>query len=195
MATDDTIPGNRSTRSLIGNVSFAIVIAFFILCAVLTLDAYKFISFRVRARRSLEHKNILFRDMIHNKTPNALVKHCIFFDNLLIPPSSLFLHCASICKKQQAKFARKRLISALAYMPPETIESHTGMKVLTNDQYTTFMNKLESGRKGISELHRNEGNQITELNKVKSDTATMKADIELLKAFVAKSTTNTTDTK
>ena len=80
-------------------------------------------------------------------------------------------------------------------MPPETIESHTGMKVLTNDEYTTFMTKLETGRKGISELHRNEGNQITELNKLKSDTATMKADIELLKAFVAKSTTNTTDTK
>jgi hypothetical protein len=95
--------------------------------------------------------------------------------------------------KKQANFARKRLISALAYMPPETIESHTGMKVMTNDEYTTFMTKLETGRKEMSELQTKERIQIIELNKANADTATMKSDIELLKAFVAKSTTNTTE--
>lgn len=81
-------------------------------------------------------------------------------------------------------------------MPPETIESHTGMKVMTNDEYTTLMAKLFNGRKEIIELLRKEGSHITELNKLNSDTATMKADIELLKEFLAKSITNTTtDTK
>ena len=96
-------------------------------------------------------------------------------------------------KTQQAKFARKKLISALAYMPPETIEAHTGMKVMTNDEFTTFMTKLETGRKEIADLHRKEGSLMTELNNLNYDTATMKADIVLLKEFLAKTTTNTTD--
>lgn len=80
-------------------------------------------------------------------------------------------------------------------MPPETIESHTGMKVMTNDEYTSLMTKIFNGRKEITELQRKEGGQITELNKFIADTATMKADIKLLKEFLEKSTTNTTDTK
>lgn len=80
-------------------------------------------------------------------------------------------------------------------MPPETIEAHTGMKVMTNDEYTTFMTKLETGRKEIADLHRKEGSLIMELNNLNSDTATMKADVILLKEFLSKTTTNTTDAK
>lgn len=99
MATDDTIPGNRSKRSIIGNISFSIVIAFFILCAVLTLDAYKFISFRVRARKKCRYTffcihivySLVFRDLIAQQQQTPLLN--IFFvdeyiihfvDNLLI---------------------------------------------------------------------------------------------------------------
>lgn len=99
MGTDDTIPGNRSKRSIIGNISFSIVIAFFILCVVLTLDAYKFISFRVRARKKCRYTffcihivySLVFRDLIAQQQQMPLLN--IFFvdeyiihfvDNLLI---------------------------------------------------------------------------------------------------------------
>ena len=79
-------------------------------------------------------------------------------------------------------------------MPPETIEAHTGMKVMTNEEYITFMTNLETVQKNVSDMPRKEGSQIAELTKLTGETATMKADTALLMEFLAKTTNKTKET-
>jgi len=54
---------------------------------------------------------------------------------------------------RHAKFARKKVLTTLQYMDPALIEAHTGMKVLTNEEFESLNSELEETRSKIREMN------------------------------------------
>ncbi|KAL7449499.1 hypothetical protein ACHAWC_001558 [Mediolabrus comicus] len=85
---------------------------------------------------------------------------------------------------RHAKFARKKVLTTLQYMDPVLIESHTGMKVLTSEEYEKLSKDLEVARFKIREMNNQVQQKYSEVLKTSMEIQSMKKDIEQLKEFI-----------
>ena len=72
-------------------------------------------------------------------------------------------------------------------MDPSLIESHTGMKVLTNEEYADLTSKLEESRSKIREANSKVQNKYNEVLKASIDVNNIKSELEELKKLAAES--------
>ena len=70
-------------------------------------------------------------------------------------------------------------------MDPSIIEAHTGMKVLTKEEYSNLTSTLENGRMKLRELRVTESKTHAELNKINMEITKMKSETEELIVIVA----------
>jgi hypothetical protein len=70
-------------------------------------------------------------------------------------------------------------------MDPSIIEAHTGMKVLTKDEYSNLTSSLETGRAKLRELRLTESKAHAELNKINQEITKMKSETEELTVIIA----------
>ena len=70
-------------------------------------------------------------------------------------------------------------------MDPSIIEAHTGMKVLTKEEYSNLTSTLENGRMKLRELRVTESKTHAELNKINTEITKMKSETEELIVIVA----------
>ena len=87
--------------------------------------------------------------------------------------------------QQHAKFARKKLLRTLQYMDPSIIEAHTGMKVLSKDEFTSLQTDLEKARKDVREMNTKVQEKFSDVLKTSMELQNMKQDIEELKKLIA----------
>jgi len=85
---------------------------------------------------------------------------------------------------RHAKFARKKVLTTLQYMDPVLIESHTGMKVLTHEEFEKLSTDLEETRKKIREMNSQVQQKYSEVLKATMDIQNMKQEIEELKKLI-----------
>lgn len=97
----------------------------------------------------------------------------------------LVLDAYKFVSVRHAKFARKKLLRTLQYMDPSIIEAHTGMKVLTIDEYNTHKANLEKARKDVREMNTKVQEKFSEVLKASMELQNMKQDVEELKKLVA----------
>ena len=69
-------------------------------------------------------------------------------------------------------------------MDPVLIESHTGMKVLTSEEYDKLSKDLEEARGKIREMNNQVQQKYSEVLKTSMEIQSMKKDIEQLKEFI-----------
>lgn len=69
-------------------------------------------------------------------------------------------------------------------MDPVLIESHTGMKVLTSEEYEKLSKDLEEARGKIREMNNQVQQKYSEVLKTSMEIQTIKKDIEQLKEFM-----------
>ena len=69
-------------------------------------------------------------------------------------------------------------------MDPVLIESHTGMKVLTSEEYEKLSKDLEEARGKIREMNNQVQQKYSEVLKTSMEIQSMKKDIEQLKEFI-----------
>mmetsp|Transcript_28341 Transcript_28341/g.53496 ORF Transcript_28341/g.53496 Transcript_28341/m.53496 type:complete len:140 (-) Transcript_28341:359-778(-) len=86
---------------------------------------------------------------------------------------------------QHAKFARKKLLRTLQYMDPSIIEAHTGMKVLTKDEFSGLQTDLEKARKDVREMNTKVQEKFSDVLKTSMELQNMKTDIDELKKLIA----------
>lgn len=70
-------------------------------------------------------------------------------------------------------------------MDPSIIEAHTGMKVLTNEEFKKLQTDLESARKQVREMNTKVQEKFSEVLKASMELQNMKQDIEELKGLIA----------
>lgn len=97
----------------------------------------------------------------------------------------LVLDAYKFVSVRHAKFARKKLLRTLQYMDPSLIESHTGMKVLTKDQFSELQTDLEKARKDVREMNTKVQEKFSDVLKTSMELQNMKQDIEDLKKLIA----------
>ena len=85
---------------------------------------------------------------------------------------------------QHAKYARKKVLTTLQYMDPALIESHTGMKVLTNEEFDKLSNDLEEARNRIRVMNNQVQQKYSEVLKVTMEIQNKKQEIEELKKLI-----------
>ena len=90
-----------------------------------------------------------------------------------------------MCIIKHAKFARKKLLRTLQYMDPSIIEAHTGMKVLTLDEYNQHKDNLEKARSDVREMNTKVQEKFSEVLKASMELQNMKTDIDELKKLIA----------
>mmetsp|Transcript_20987 Transcript_20987/g.43065 ORF Transcript_20987/g.43065 Transcript_20987/m.43065 type:complete len:186 (+) Transcript_20987:265-822(+) len=86
---------------------------------------------------------------------------------------------------RHAKFARNKLLSTLRHMDPSLIESHTGLKVLTTEEYESLQSNLEKARSDIREVNTKVQEKFSEVLKASMELQNKKKDIEELKKLIA----------
>mmetsp|Transcript_5328 Transcript_5328/g.10907 ORF Transcript_5328/g.10907 Transcript_5328/m.10907 type:complete len:186 (-) Transcript_5328:226-783(-) len=86
---------------------------------------------------------------------------------------------------RHAKFARNKLLSTLRHMDPSLIESHTGLKVLTTEEYESLQSNLEKARADIREVNTKVQEKFSEVLKASMELQNKKKDIEELKKLIA----------
>uniref|UniRef100_A0A6U3ZTZ4 Uncharacterized protein n=1 Tax=Skeletonema marinoi TaxID=267567 RepID=A0A6U3ZTZ4_9STRA len=86
---------------------------------------------------------------------------------------------------RHAKFARKKVLTTLQYMDPALIEAHTGMKVLTNEEFESLNSELEETRSKIREMNGLVQQKYSLVLKAQMDLQNMKSEIEELKKVTA----------
>ncbi|KAK1745477.1 hypothetical protein QTG54_003401 [Skeletonema marinoi] len=86
---------------------------------------------------------------------------------------------------RHAKFARKKVLTTLQYMDPALIEAHTGMKVLTNEEFESLNSELEETRSKIREMNGQVQQKYSLVLKAQMDLQNMKSEIEELKKVTA----------
>mmetsp|Transcript_34112 Transcript_34112/g.51133 ORF Transcript_34112/g.51133 Transcript_34112/m.51133 type:complete len:136 (-) Transcript_34112:100-507(-) len=86
---------------------------------------------------------------------------------------------------RHAKFARKKVLTTLQYMDPALIEAHTGMKVLTNEEFESLNSELEETRSKIREMNGQVQQKYSAVLKAQMDLQNMKSEIEELKKVAA----------
>lgn len=69
-------------------------------------------------------------------------------------------------------------------MDPVLIESHTGMKVLTSEEYEKLSKDLEESRGKIREMNNQVQQKYSEVLKTSMEIQSMKKDIEQLKEII-----------
>jgi len=86
---------------------------------------------------------------------------------------------------KHAKFARRKLLRTLQYMDPSIIEAHTGMKVLTRDEFDDLHIDLEKARKEYRQLNLLEKKKVDEVRKSSDELRAAKRDYEELTKLIA----------
>ena len=86
---------------------------------------------------------------------------------------------------QHAKYASKKVLTTLQYMDPALIEAHTGMKVLTNEEFESLNSELEETRSKIREMNGLVQQKYSLVLKAQMDLQNMKSEIEELKKVTA----------
>ncbi len=176
---NDDVSGKRKGRKVwifVKNTSMAMLIFMFFVLIILVLDAYKFVSVRVsNARMYLQESSPLH-----------------FFPLTDLAASAIL--CPALCKcswhlsiqiTQHAKFARKKVLTTLQYMDPALIEAHTGMKVLTIEEFDSLNKDLEESRAKIRTMNTQVQQKFSEVLKAQSSINNMKTELEELKKLAA----------
>lgn len=70
-------------------------------------------------------------------------------------------------------------------MDPALIEAHTGMKVLTNEEFESLNSELEETRSKIREMNGQVQQKYSAVLKAQMDLQNMKSEIEELKKVTA----------
>eukprot|EP00585_Thalassiosira_rotula_P005420 CAMPEP_0196140852 /NCGR_PEP_ID=MMETSP0910-20130528/7606_1 /TAXON_ID=49265 /ORGANISM="Thalassiosira rotula, Strain GSO102" /LENGTH=168 /DNA_ID=CAMNT_0041401769 /DNA_START=106 /DNA_END=612 /DNA_ORIENTATION=+ len=97
----------------------------------------------------------------------------------------LVLDAYKFVSVRHAKFARKKLLRTLQYMDPSIIEAHTGMKVLTKDEFAALQSDLEKARKDVREMNTKVQEKFSDVLRTSMELQNMKQDIEELKKLIA----------
>mmetsp|Transcript_7208 Transcript_7208/g.13080 ORF Transcript_7208/g.13080 Transcript_7208/m.13080 type:complete len:161 (+) Transcript_7208:99-581(+) len=97
----------------------------------------------------------------------------------------LVLDAYKFVSVRHAKFARKKLLRTLQYMDPSIIEAHTGMKVLTKDEFSGLQTDLEKARKDVREMNTKVQEKFSDVLKTSMELQNMKTDIDELKKLIA----------
>lgn len=100
-----------------------------------------------------------------------------------IPLSSLPVGI-SLNKKKHAKFARAKIFQTLQSMDPTIIESHTGMKVLTNEEYTQLQTNLDKSKSEARQINAQVQLKFAKLLETTTAVEKMKKNIEELKKAI-----------
>lgn len=85
---------------------------------------------------------------------------------------------------RHAKFARKKVLTTLQYMDPALMESHTGMKVLTHEEYEKLSADLEETRSKIRNMNSQVQQKYSEVLKVSLEVQNMKQEISELTKLI-----------
>jgi len=96
----------------------------------------------------------------------------------------LVLDAYKFVSVRHAKLARKKLLRTLQYMDPSIIEAHTGMKVLTKDQFGTLQTDLEKARKDVRAMNIKVQEKFSDALKTSMELQNMKQDIVDLKKLI-----------
>ena len=75
------------------------------------------------------------------------------------------------------------MLETLQYMDPALIEAHTGMKVLTNEQFNTLSSELEDTRSKIREMNSQVQQKYSAVLKAQMDLENLKKELDELKKF------------
>ncbi|KAL7507906.1 hypothetical protein ACHAXN_005604 [Cyclotella atomus] len=110
--------------TFVKNTAFLVTLLLFLLCVILMLDAYKFVS----------------------------VRH--------------------------ANFARKKLFKTLQYMDPSLIESHSGFKVMTAEEFDKMNAELTEARGKIREANSELQERYSEVLKASVEVQGIKKEME-----------------
>jgi len=70
-------------------------------------------------------------------------------------------------------------------MDPSIIEAHTGMKVLTKDEFSGLQTDLEKARKDVREMNTKVQEKFSDVLKTSMELQNMKTDIDELKKLIA----------
>ncbi|KAL7529283.1 hypothetical protein ACHAXR_003928 [Thalassiosira sp. AJA248-18] len=97
----------------------------------------------------------------------------------------LVLDAYKFVSVRHGKFARKKLLRTLQYMDPSIIEAHTGMKVLTKDEFDRLQANLETAREGVREINTKVQEKFSEVLKASLELHNMQQDMEELKKLIA----------
>ncbi|KAL7551265.1 hypothetical protein ACHAWF_014459 [Thalassiosira exigua] len=97
----------------------------------------------------------------------------------------LVLDAYKFVSVRHAKFARKKLLRTLQYMDPSIIEAHTGMKVLTKDEFAKLQEDLEKARKDVREMNTKVQAKFSDVLKTSMELQNMKQDMAELKKLIA----------
>ena len=132
-----------------------------------------------------EHPNAKY-----NKKGPAIwtfVKNAAFLVTLLLFVLStvLILDAYKFVSVRHAKFARKKLMRTLQYMDPTIIESHTGFKVLSVEEYEKLQEELKEKRGKIREVNSELQAKYSEVLKATVEIEGTKKALEDLKKFEA----------
>lgn len=132
-----------------------------------------------------EHPNAKY-----NKKGPAIwtfVKNAAFLVTLLLFVLStvLILDAYKFVSIRHAKFARKKLMRTLQYMDPTIIESHTGFKVLSVEEYDKLQEELKEKRGKIREVNSELQAKYSEVLKATVEIEGTKKALEDLKKFEA----------
>jgi len=100
-----------------------------------------------------------------------------------IPLSSLPVGI-SLNKNKHAKFARAKIFQTLQSMDPTIIESHTGMKVLTNEEYTQLQTNLDKSKSEARQINAQVQLKFAKLLETTTAVEKMKKNIEELKKAI-----------
>jgi len=87
-------------------------------------------------------------------------------------------------RAQHAKFARKKLLRTLQYMDPSLIEAHTGMKVLTKEEFEALEEELKKSRSGVRDLNVKVQEKFSAVLKTSMEVQNMKGEIEEMRGLL-----------
>lgn len=104
---------------------------------------------------------------------------------LFVLSTVLILDAYKFVSIRHAKFARKKLMRTLQYMDPTIIESHTGFKVLSVEEYDTLQEELKEKRGKIREVNSELQAKYSEVLKATVEIEGTKKALEDLKKFEA----------
>jgi len=101
----------------------------------------------------------------------------------------LVLDAYKFVSVRHAKFARKKLLRTLQYMDPSIIEAHTGMKVLTNEEFDNLESELKKSRADVRALNTKVQEKFSAVLKVSMELQNMKHEMDEMKSLMAKEET------
>ena len=127
-----------------------------------------------------EHPNAKYNKKRHVWT---FIKNSALLTILLLFLLStiLILDAYKFISIRHAKFARKKLMNSLYYMDPTLIESHSGFKVLTVEEYEKLSTQVSDVRRNIREANSELQEKYAEVLKVAVEVQGLKKDIEDVK--------------